>query len=168
MPAMLCFSIPVFYQVWNKSIRSYQPSLGTCRASSCDSSPSCTHLPCASSVPGVSSSSSFRNGARGIQFPPFRDCSRGFQSTRTALSWNMAPFVPVLALVGSMRASRVHPLEKLREFQSKNQAAQREFILLKIERKKKNKYIHPQYKEQFSNPWSSPWRLPPPGRAEGA
>lgn len=73
----------------------------------------------------------------GFSFPPFRDCSRGFQSTLTALSWIMAPFVPVLALAGSMRASRVHPLEKLREFHSKNQAAQREFILLKIERKKK-------------------------------
>lgn len=46
-------------------------------------------------------------------FSPFRGCSRGFQRTVTTLSWNMAPFVPVLSLVGSMRGSRVHPLEKL-------------------------------------------------------
>lgn len=50
VPAMLCFSIPVFYQVWNKSTHSYQPTPSTSRASSCDSSPSCKHLLCASSV----------------------------------------------------------------------------------------------------------------------
>lgn len=51
---------------------------------------------------------------------PFKDCSKGFQSTLTTLSWNMASLFPVLSLVGSMTVCGVHPLEKLRDEEEEN------------------------------------------------